>query len=152
MLDLDGVLADVRHRLHLLEQVPKNWDGFFAGIPADPPLEVGRALAAELAKTHEIVYLTGRPERTRSTTSAWLSEHRLPPGRLVMRRDGDRRPARLTKVGLVRRLGADQAIAVVVDDDPAVCAALRAEGLPVLAADWVDRPETLNREQEHGRT
>lgn len=152
VLDLDGVLADVRHRLRFLERTPKNWDAFFAGIPADPPLEVGLILAAELAREHDLVYLTGRPERTRADTQAWLDQHALPPGRLLMRRDGDRRPARSVKRSSVERLGGEASVAVVVDDDPDVCAVLRTAGWPVLQADWVPRPEALNRAQGRGRT
>jgi hypothetical protein len=152
VLDIDGVLADVRHRLRYVERSPKDWDAFFSGIPADPPLEVGLALAAQLSADHDIAYLTGRPERTRTTTSAWLVRHGLPPGELLMRRDTDRRPARVAKVELLRQISAGATVAVVVDDDPAVCAAVRAAGWPVLAADWSPRPETLNREQERGRT
>jgi hypothetical protein len=33
VFDLDGVLADVRHRLHFLDRRPKDWDGFFAAAP-----------------------------------------------------------------------------------------------------------------------
>jgi hypothetical protein len=149
VLDIDGVLADVRHRLPLLERSPKDWDGFFAGIPDDPPLDVGMALAAELAREHEVLYLTGRPERTRAATSAWLCRHGLPPGRLVMRRDGDRRPARVLKLALLQRLAG---IAAVVDDDPAVCAAVRAAGYPVLTADWVPNQDSVHGQQERGRT
>ncbi len=152
VLDIDGVLADVRHRLHYVERAPKDWAAFFAAIPTDPPLEVGVALAAELARDHEVVYLTGRPERTRADTEDWLDRHELPPGRVLMRRDGDRRPARMTKAALLRRLAAAETIAVVVDDDPAVCASLRAAGWPVLEADWMPQAETLNREQQRGRT
>lgn len=151
VVDLDGVLADVRHRLHYLETTPKDWHAFFAAIPVDPPLDVGLALVAELVREHEIVYLTGRPERTREATASWLSDHGFPKGRLVMRREGDRRPARLAKPALLRELQSDAPIAVVVDDDPAVCAALRSAGWPVLEADWMSLAE-LNREQERGRT
>lgn len=151
VVDLDGVLADVRHRLHFLETTPRDWDAFFAAIPADPLLDVGLALVAELYHEHQIVYLTGRPERTRAATASWLSDHGCPKGRLVMRRDGDRRPARLAKPDLLRELQSDAPIAVVVDDDPAVCASLRSAGWPVLEADWMSLAE-LNREQERGRT
>ena len=30
VIDLDGVIADVRHRLHHLKAKPKDWDAFFA--------------------------------------------------------------------------------------------------------------------------
>lgn len=68
-----------------------------------------------------------------------------------MRRDGDRRPGRLAKPDQLRRLEGSSTIAAVVDDDPAVCAALRRAGCLVLQAEWMPLAE-LNREQELGRT
>lgn len=153
VIDLDGVVADVRHRLHHLDRRPSDWDAFFAGIPDDPVLPEGRAVVDQLAADHDIVYLTGRPERTRPATGAWLRRHRLPRGELIMRRDGDRRPARVAKPSLLRTLSAGRTVAVVVDDDPDVCAALTKQGWPVLVADWMTPPETLHTAQERlGRT
>jgi hypothetical protein len=154
VIDLDGVLADVRHRLHFLESKPKDWDRFFAGIPDDPVLPEGRAVVERLAIDHELVYLTGRPEATRAETEAWLEQHRLPLAELIMRRPGDRRPARVTKPALLRSYaGRGRSIGVVVDDDPQVCDALERNGWPVLRADWMGRPETLAEAQEDaGRT
>ena len=154
VIDLDGVLADVRHRLSFLERKPKDWDGFFAAIPDDDVLAEGRAVVEKLAANHELVYLTGRPEATRRDTEAWLERHELPRAKLIMRRAGDRRPARVTKPALLRRLAADgRRIAVIVDDDPQVCAALEEAGWPVLRADWMIQPETLEQAQEEaGRT
>ena len=60
VFDIDGVVADVRHRLHHLAGRPKDWDGFFDAAADDPPLPTGIALVAELAQRHEIVWLTGR--------------------------------------------------------------------------------------------
>src|SRR3954453_14131912 len=85
VIDLDGVVADVRHRLHHLDAKPLDWDAFLAAIPDDPVLAEGRAVLVRLAPDHEVVYLTGRPERTRAATEAWLRRHRLPKGRLIMR-------------------------------------------------------------------
>jgi len=149
VIDLDGVVADVRHRLHHLDAKPRDWDGFFAGIPDDPVLAEGRAVVEQLAPDHEIVYLTGRPERTRAATEAWLRRHRFPQGRLIMRSEHDRRPARVTKPNLLRRLADDgRRVAVIVDDDPEVCAALTRAGWPVLVADWMTRPDALRAAQE----
>lgn len=153
VIDLDGVVADVRHRLHHLDSKPRDWDAFFAGIPDDPVLPEGRAVVDRLAGDHEVVYLTGRPERTRSDTESWLERHRLPRGKLIMRRDGDRRPARQAKSALLRTLAAGRTVSVVVDDDPEVCAGLTRQGWPVLVADWMTRPGTLATAQERlGRT
>ena len=66
VIDLDGVVADVRHRLVHLRGRRKDWDAFFAAIPSDEPLAEGLAVASRLSGDHEVVYLTGRPERTRA--------------------------------------------------------------------------------------
>jgi phosphoglycolate phosphatase-like HAD superfamily hydrolase len=153
VLDIDGVLADVRHRLRHIEGRRKDWAAFFAAAPDDEPLPEGLAVAQRLAADHAIVYLTGRPERCRADTEAWLRRHGLPAGRVLMRAEGDRRPARQAKPRLLARLAASGRIAVVVDDDPAVCAALQAAGWPVLVADWMGRPAALDAAQEReGRT
>ncbi len=153
VFDIDGVLADVRHRLHHVESRPKNWDMFFAAAVDDAPLAEGLALAAAFGADHEIVYLTGRPERTRTDTAAWLRAQGLPAGTLLMRRDGDRRPARLVKLAVARQLADKGRLAVLIDDDADVVAALRDAGLPVRHADWMTRTASLHAAQERdGRT
>lgn len=153
VIDIDGVVADVRHRLHHVESRPKNWDAFFAAAPSDPVLADGVARVSALASAHEIVFVTGRPERCRDDTTQWLSDAGLDPSTLIMRRDGDRRPARQTKLNEIRTLAKRAAVAVVVDDDPEVCATLSAAGFAVERADWMLRSPALSEAQEtEGRT
>ena len=148
VIDLDGVVADVRHRLHHVSDGRRDWDAFFAGIADDPVLPEGRVGVDRLAADHDIVYLTGRPERTRAQTDEWLVRHRLPHGEVIMRPEGDRRPARLLKPRLLRALSAGRQVAVIVDDDREVCDALERSGWRVLRADWMGEPATLRRAQE----
>ncbi len=148
VVDIDGVLADVRHRLHFVEQRPKDWDGFFAAALEDPVLPQGVDVVRQLAQVHEVVYLSGRPEKCREDTLAWLAEHDIPPGEVFLRRPGDRRPARLTKIELLDRLRRRKPIAVLVDDDPQVCEAARAAGYDVLPATWMEPDPTLQEVQE----
>lgn len=136
VFDIDGVLSDARHRQRHLEHRPKHWDAFFAGVANDPPLPTGVALAREAAGDCDVVYLTGRPERCRADTANWLQRHQLPAGRLVMRRERDRRPARTAKLELLTELAVGRTVAIVVDDDEAVCRAGREAGWTVLQADW----------------
>lgn len=153
VFDVDGVLADVRHRLHHVEGRPKDWDAFFAAAVDDPPLHQGVALAQESAKDCEVVYVTGRPERCRRDTLAWFAEHGLPEGRLSMRRPRDFRPARVAKLDLLRSISADRTVAVVVDDDLQVCDAYEAAGYRVLRATWMsEEPALREAQQEEGRT
>ena len=42
VFDIDGVLADARHREHHVSGRPKDWDAFFAAVGDDPVVEAGR--------------------------------------------------------------------------------------------------------------
>lgn len=148
VVDIDGVLADVRHRLHHLESAPKDWEAFFLAAPEDPVLERGHKTVTKLAEVYDIVYLSGRPERCRADTLAWMRRQALPEGEVILRPPGDRRPARLVKVEALRRLSADREVAVLVDDDPLVLDAARNAGFDVLPADWMAEQRTLHEAQE----
>lgn len=148
VVDIDGVLADVRHRLHHVRSDPKDWDAFFAAAPDDPVLEQGHETVTRLAEVFDVVYLSGRPEHCRDDTARWLSAHDMPTGRLLLRPQGDRRPARLVKVEILDRLSSDRRVAVLVDDDPMVLDAARDAGYDVLPADWMPADEVLRKAQE----
>ncbi|MFE5213835.1 MULTISPECIES: phosphatase domain-containing protein [unclassified Streptomyces] len=153
VFDLDNTLADTAHRQHFLESRPKDWDGFFAAAPADPPLAEGVALVLESARDCEVVYLTGRPERCRRDTLEWLAAQGLPEGRLHMRRDADRRPARFTKAATLRRLARDRELRFLVDDDELVCDDAERAGFDVVRARWAAKSAALEDAQEReGRT
>lgn len=153
VFDLDGTLADTAHRQRFLESEPRDWDAFFAAAPQDPPLAEGVALARESAQDCEVVYLTGRPERCRRDTEDWLAAQGLPDGRIWMRRNDDRRPARRTKLEILRRLARDREIRVLVDDDELVCEDAERAGFRVVRARWAAASAALRDAQEReGRT
>ncbi|MET9438539.1 hypothetical protein [Streptomyces sp. NPDC006551] len=153
VFDLDNTLSGTAHRQHFLERRPRDWDGFFAAAPDDPPLAKGVELCLEAARECEIVYLTGRPERCRRDTVAWLAAQGLPEGRIHMRRDTDRRPARVTKLEILRRLGREREIRMLVDDDDLVCDAAEAAGFTVVRARWaVPSAELKDAQEREGRT
>ncbi|MFB7495618.1 hypothetical protein ACFC09_13095 [Streptomyces sp. NPDC056161] len=160
VFDLDNTLADTAHRQRFLESRPRDWGGFFAAAPQDPPLAEGVALVREHARECDIVYLTGRPERCRRDTLEWLAAQGLPPGRVLMRQDagrgggrGDRRPARIVKLEVLRGLARDRTVRVLVDDDELVCDDAERAGFTVVRARWADRSAALADAQEReGRT
>jgi uncharacterized HAD superfamily protein len=153
VVDIDGVLADVRHRLHHVQRSPKDWDAFFSAAVDDTVLDEGRAVADRLAEDHELVYLSGRPERCRDDTVTWLEANELPSGRLFLRPEGDRRPARAFKLDRLADLVNTRDVAVFVDDDPAVCEAARKRGFVVFEATWMEQQASLYDAQERdGRT
>ncbi|WP_433210147.1 hypothetical protein ACQP00_46910 [Dactylosporangium sp. CS-047395] len=153
VFDIDGVVADVRHRLKYLDRRPKDWGRFFAAADRDPVLDEGVALARSYAESHVLVWLTGRPEYLRDVTAAWLRAAELPADLLFMRPPTDRRPAREFKARQLARMARESAVEIVVDDDPEVVARLRGLGYPVRLADWVPHSSTLRKAQEQeGRT
>jgi hypothetical protein len=70
-----------------------------------------------------------------------------------MRRDGDRRPARLTKLAILQSLSRERPVAVAVDDDDEVVRVLRDAGYAVLHARWMsDEPSLRDAQESQGRT
>lgn len=143
VFDLDGTLTDTRHRNHWIEGKPRQWEQFFAAAGLDEAHPEG---LAALRTAHEaglaIVYLSGRPERTRDATEAWLRRHDCPAGPVLLRSDRDRSPAAEIKLRALRRLAQQQRLALLVDDDPAVVDAIRRHPElveQVLLADWQPR-------------
>src|SRR3954454_11539734 len=125
VVDIVGVVADVRHRLKYLQRRPKDWRSFFRAAKDDLPLEVGVQTVRRLAEVYQVVYLSGRPEHLRAVTQAWLARHGLPQGDVLLRPGNDFRPAKEVKVEVLRRLSEQATVAVLVDDDTAVLEAAR---------------------------
>jgi phosphoglycolate phosphatase-like HAD superfamily hydrolase len=154
VVDIDGVVADVRHRLHYLRRPARahGWSAFFNAAADDALLPEGARLVAELAETHDIVWLSGRPQWLAGVTRDWLLEHGLPADEMHLRGNEDRRPARFYKLGVLARLR-PRGIAAVIDDDAEVIDAALAAGYPAVLVDWVPRTRVLRDAQERaGRT
>jgi phosphoglycolate phosphatase-like HAD superfamily hydrolase len=156
VFDIDGVVADVRHRLHLVEKRPKDWPAFFAAAGDDPGLDEGinRVLAA--AGSYEIVWLTGRPNSLRAVTRRWLADHGLPGTELIMRGARDFRPAPVLKLAELATLRPRQ-VELFVDDDAKVVAAAAEAGFPAVLADWMQASPALSQalstaQDQAGRT
>lgn len=155
VMDIDGVLADVRHRLHFLEAQPKRWDEFFDACVDDAPLEQGLSVARA---AESLIYFSGRPERYRAVTLRWLAEHDFPTAPLHLRPDTDRRAARDYKPDVLARLGGTAAITRVYDDDERVVERLTSLGYSVVHVTWMPATEAnsqlalFDAQEREGRT
>ena len=138
IVDIDGTIANINHRLHFIQQDPKLWDEFFDACTDDAPIDDVIDVVSTLTTLIfgrgyvRILYLTGRPERVRLKTQLWMSIHNLPRGEIIMRKDGDHRPDTITKKELmddISRRG--WRIAGVFEDRPAVVRVWREMGLTV---------------------
>lgn len=139
IVDIDGTLADLSHRLHFIQKDPKDWDGFFDACADDKPIRNVIRVVRTLGlcplggeNLPQIIYLTGRPERVRRETQIWLSQQFLPTGKVIMRKDGDHRPDTQAKKELMESIIAEGGTIVgVFEDRPSVCRVWREMGLTV---------------------
>jgi predicted kinase len=141
IFDLDGTLADCTHRLHHVTNGRKDWDAFFAGIAGDTLVEPIADLTDMAGMWDAAVILcSGRPEKCRATTTAWLGENRIEYDRLYMRPDADMRPDHVVKRQILDGIRADgYEPFLVIDDRESVVRMWRDEGLVCLQAS-VERP------------
>lgn len=133
VFDLDGVLSDAASRQHYLRGPRPDWEAFFAASGDDPLIDEVAVLLHLLAPDLIIVLLTARPARIRTATLGWLDRHDLRWDLLIMRTDGDRRPARYFKQEAVRsvhRHGME--VTLCVEDDLRNVEMFRSEGIPAL--------------------
>ncbi len=132
IFDLDGTLALIDHRLHFIKNGNRDWDSFHAAcvddIVNDPLRLINRSLYNESVG---IIILTGRVESVREQTIEWLNKNHIMYDKLVMRKDGDRRPDYEIKKEFIDSFGKDKIICVFEDRDRVV-EMWRKEGLVCL--------------------
>lgn len=75
--DLDGTLADLKHRRYLVEKKERtspNWRAFFAACPGDRPIVPVVWLFNLVRQYNRVEIWSGRSEEVRAQTVAWLNE------------------------------------------------------------------------------
>ena len=133
IFDIDGTLADCKHRLHHIQKSPKDWDSFFDACKDDDIIAHVLFVAHALAATgYPIVCVSGRSDRVRLDTDWWLRvKAGLFPSALYMRREGDHRDDDIIKVELLAELRADGWEPIMAfDDRNRVVNAWRSAGIP----------------------
>lgn len=134
LFDIDGTLADLTHRLHFIQQEPKNWDAFFAACSDDSPITHVIGLCRLLSKGAKILLVSGRSDVSRDKTAQWLKDHEIPYDGLYMRKEGDHRQDNLVKselLDLIKEQWTGDEIAGVFDDRNQVVQMFRSRGLQV---------------------
>lgn len=140
IVDIDGTLADLGHRLHHIAGGAKNWTAFFDAMPDDGCVEPIRRLCSMAYAELPVVICSGRPDSHRSITEKWLYDHGVPYSALYMRAAGDHRPDDIVKSQILDAILADGYEPLfVVDDRPRVVAMWRDRGLVCLQCrEWDD--------------
>lgn len=133
VVDIDGTVADINHRLHHVQKTPKDWKGFFGALSEDTPRKdiYSRATDEAVANNAELIFVSARPENYREETEAWLRKHGMDYTALLMRRNKDTRPDTEVKQGIYNRYLKQYNIVRVFDDRPSVIRMWRKLGLEV---------------------
>ncbi|EQC43950.1 NLI interacting factor-like phosphatase [Bacteriovorax sp. Seq25_V] len=143
IVDLDGTLCDLSHRVHFVEN-PKNgvkdWESFFLGISEDQiNLWCQEVIEAFLDRGYEILFVTGREESYRKITTDWLEKYKVRYQKLFMREHGDRREDSDVKVDIYQKeIENKYETLFVLDDRKSVVKAWRDLGLVCLQCDEGD--------------
>lgn len=98
IIDIDGTLANVEHRVRHLHCDPKDWKSFHGSLMKDTPHDwCVEIINAFKSRGHSIILLTGRDADYRDLSVQWLEEHGIDYDHLHMRPEGDRRPDDIVK-------------------------------------------------------
>jgi len=122
IVDLDGTLCDVEHRVHFVLKNPKDWDGFNQNMHLDRMnvwcLEIIKAMRA---LGYQTIFVTGRGEDHRKPTVEWLIKHQVPYDLLLMRPARDHREDNDIKEELyLSKVKSEFDILFVIDDRKSV--------------------------------
>jgi hypothetical protein len=128
IFDIDGVLANVIHLLHLIQGEHKDFDAYYSRIGEALPINQGLGILQGLNRqafleSGAVHFVTGRSECSRSDTVDWLQRHGACGERpnLHMRGKTDRRYAQDVKRGIIQRISIETGVPfsdmVVFEDD-----------------------------------
>lgn len=139
IFDLDGTLADLSHRKHMLEEKndPSRWRRFYAACGRDAPIKPVIETMERLRRFADVWVFSGRSDEVRGITVDWLTAHtsfmthELETA-LTMRQAGDYRADDVVKREWIDGMLNDdrRRLVAVFDDRDRVVAMWRAAGIP----------------------
>lgn len=139
IVDLDGTLANIEHRVKYVSTSNKNWEAFHAAIPKDTVYpHIYNLVMMYFEKDYNVTFLTGRNATIANlaATKKWLDncgDIGKYPYTLLMRKSQDWRPDTVVKLELAKKhkLTPDN-VELCLDDRNAVVAMWRANGYKCL--------------------
>lgn len=141
IVDIDGTLADVEHRVHHVRAEKKNWRAFNDAMGEDA-LNIWCAGLIKAMRTQgfEILFVTGRDDNYRAITEAWMHRHGIEYEALFMRHAVDFRGDDEVKKDIyLNQIRGKWDVLFVVDDRMSVVKMWREElNLVCLQCDWGD--------------
>ena len=133
VFDLDGTIADLDHRLHLIQSKPPDWDAFYKQCPDDKPIHPVRVLCNEMELICEVIILTARRQNEQLATRKWLKDNKVRYNQLTMLRpDGNKENDYVLKQRWLESFEDRDRIWFIVDDRDQVVKMWRENGITCL--------------------
>lgn len=134
VFDLDGTLADTKHRERFLTQKKADWTAFYEALEGDTVIpDVLELYHLAHRAGFKVGILTGRPVRYAERTREWLTQQGvLLPAWTHFRGDADQAPSVEFKVRALQGRMKLGDIWMLVDNDLFVCKAFAALGVSTL--------------------
>lgn len=98
IVDIDGTITDISHRLHFIEWEKKDWDGFYSHLSEDKPKQDIIALIKSVYYDEDnrwdnlqLIFVTWRSDKYFPITDTWLRKHAFPYAdyKIFMRKEWD---------------------------------------------------------------
>lgn len=137
IVDIDGTLADCSHRVHHIQQTPKDWDAFYAGCGEDRRIDHVFDIVYGVQFTYgdslRTILVTGRPKRSYAATFMWLQSNHIRHDYIYMRPDGDHRADDVLKREIYERdIAPHYDVLFALEDRSRVVKMYRSLGVPCL--------------------
>jgi len=154
IVDIDGTVADLTHRLHYIQYGNRDYEGFHEEVHLDAPINeiimLVECLRDRFGK-ESIVFVSGRSELCREKTENWLEQYVGEYERLYMRKAGDYRKDTIIKEEILRQIeedGYDPWLAI--DDRIDIAKMWRENGIKTLhCSGWQNNSKPLRTPTLH---
>lgn len=134
VIDIDGTLCVVGDRRKYLEQIPQDWEAFYADSFDDQPIPCVCDFVRTMAKSYDIIFCTSRRESVRQKTQMWLQRNLAMSPRdytLIMRSNIDLRPDVVSKIDTFNQETTDEErnrVHFIIEDSVEMAGAWRKYG------------------------
>jgi len=154
IVDIDGTVADLTHRLHYIQDHPKDYDAFHEEVLNDTPIDEVIGVVTSLRDRFgegSIVFVSGRSSRGREDTIKWLEHHVGGFDALYMREEGDYRKDTIIKGEILAKMIEDgYSPWLAIDDREDIVRLWRDNGIKTFhCSDWQNNSKPLRSPTLH---
>ncbi len=130
VFDLDGTLANIKHRRHLVSNGNNKWDEFYKQCVNDdinaPVVEIYKTL--QKSGKYKMIIFSGRSEIVRKETEEWLEKNYIKYDELRMRPKDNYIPDEILKLGWLMEIKEKGMMLAIFDDRAKVVKMWRGQG------------------------